>query len=171
VNYYKEIKTRISWLLFGLALSLGIAEVIKGFEDTLAENLILASFIPLVVYMSDAVGTQMESIIIRELNKKGKFNFSIFLRQQIAIVLVVALVVGIVGGVAVALLNGSPDLGVVIGGSLIGSIVSSLITGSVLPYLFWKSHNDPAEASGPVATAIQDFLSVVIFFLIAQAML
>ncbi len=171
MSYLKEIKVRLSWLLIGLALSLGIAEVIKGFESTLAENLILASFIPLVVYMSDAVGTQMEAIIIRELNKKGKFNFSLFLRQQVAIVLVVALVVGLVGGIAAALLNDSADLGVVIGGSLIGSIMSSLITGSLLPYLFWKSHNDPAEASGPVATVIQDFLSVVIFFLIAQAML
>lgn len=64
MNYVKEIKTRVLWLLIGLAMSLAIAGVIKGFETTLQENLILASFIPLVVYMSDAVGTQMEAIII-----------------------------------------------------------------------------------------------------------
>lgn len=171
VNYLKEIKTRVFWLLIGLTLSLGIAEVIKGFEDTLQENLILASFIPLVVYMSDAVGTQMEAIIIREFNKKKKFHFSKFLRQQVVIVAVVAAVVGTVAGLIVGLLNRSESLGLVIGLSLVGGILSSLLTGSLLPYIFWKLHDDPAEASGPVATVIQDFLSIVIFFLIAHSLL
>jgi magnesium transporter len=171
MNYFGEIKTRVIWLLIGLALSLGIAELIKGFESTLQENLILASFIPLVVYMSDAVGTQMEAIIIREMNRKGKFNFSKFMAQQALIVSVVAIIVGIVSGLVVSALNDSSDLGMVIGISLFCGILSSLITGSVLPYIFWKLHSDPAEASGPVATVIQDFLSVLIFFMVAQSLL
>jgi len=172
MNYYKEIKTRITWLLIGLVLSLGIAEVIKNFESVLQKNLILASFIPLVVYMSDAVGTQMEAIIIRALNKKEKFDFPKFFRQQLVIVCVVSVVIGLVSGLVVAFMNGSVNnLGVVIGLSLIGGIMSSLVTGSLLPYIFWKLHDDPAEASGPVATVIQDFLSILIFFLVAQALL
>ncbi len=171
MNYSKEIKTRVKWLLIGLVLSLVIAEVIKRFEGTLKENLILASFIPLVVYMSDAVGTQMESIIIRELNKPGKFNFSKFFRQQVIIVTAVAVVVGLASGVVITLLNDSISLGIVIGISLLGSILSSLVTGSLLPYFFWRMHEDPAEASGPVATVLQDFLSVVIFLVIARAIL
>lgn len=162
----------MTWLLIGLLLSLGIAEVIKNFESVLQENLILASFIPLVVYMSDAVGTQMEAIIIRELNKKVRFNFSKFFRQQLIIVSAVALVIGVVAGMVVALMNRAENnLGFVIGLSLVGGIMSSLVTGSVLPYIFWKLHDDPAEASGPVATVIQDLLSVVIFFLVAQVLL
>lgn len=171
MRYISEIKTRVTWLLIGLGLSLGIAVVIKNFEEILTANLILASFIPLVVYMSDAVGTQMEAIIIRELHTPGKFNFSKFLRQQVLIVSAVALIVGAVGGTVVGYWNGSLDLGLTIGLSLIGGIISSLFTGSLLPYLFWKMHNDPAEASGPIATVIQDLLSVVIFFMIAQALL
>lgn len=171
INYYKEIKTRVLWLLVGLALSLGIAQIIRNFDATLQENLILASFIPLVVYMSDAVGTQMESIIIRELHTRGKFHFGVFLRQQTIIVSVVAVVVGGAAGISVAVLNGSSSLGLVIGLSLVGGILSSLVTGSVLPYAFWRTHNDPAEASGPVATVIQDFLSVVIFLFMAQLIL
>lgn len=172
MNYYKEIKTRITWLLIGLLLSLGIAEVIKNFESVLQENLILASFIPLVVYMSDAVGTQMESIVIRELSKKKHFNFSKFFRQQLVIVSVVAFIIGLVAGTVVTLMNRAENnLGFVIGLSLVGGIMSSLVTGSLLPYIFWKLHDDPAEASGPVATVIQDLLSVVIFFLMAQMLL
>jgi magnesium transporter len=171
MNYPKEIKTRLTWLLLGLTLSLGIAEVIKGFEATLQENLILATFIPLVVYMSDAVGTQMEAIIIRGLNTKGKFNFMKFLRQQSVVVVTVGFVVGIVAGTAVAIINDSSQLGLVIGLSLFAGILSSLFTGSLLPYLFWKLHDDPAEASGPIATVVQDFFSIIIFFLVAQAVL
>lgn len=171
MQYLKEVKTRVSWLLIGLALSLGIAEIIKGFESTLEQNLVLASFIPLVVYMSDAVGTQMESIIIRELNNKRTFHFRMFIKKQVAIVALVALILGVVSGVVVGFLNHSMQLGFVIGISLFGGILSSLVTGSVMPYIFWKLHDDPAEASGPVATVLQDFFSVVIFFFIAQAIL
>lgn len=157
--------------MIGLALSLGIAQVIKGFETTLAENIILATFIPLVVYMGDAVGTQMEAMIIREINRKGRFNFSKFVRQQTLIVVAVALIVGLVGGIVVSWLHDSTTLGTVIGLSLVCGILSSLVTGSVLPYIFWKLHSDPAEASGPIATVIQDLFSVFIFFLIARSLL
>lgn len=171
IDYFKEIKTRVLWLLIGLLLSLGIAQVIKGFEGTLQDNLILASFIPLVVYMSDAVGTQMEAIIIRRLNSKGRFSFIKFFRQQALIVVTVALVIGAVAGVVTGVVDHSRELGLVIGLSLFFGILSSLATGTVLPYLFWKLHDDPAEASGPVATVIQDFFSILIFFLFAQTLL
>ncbi len=171
MQYFKEVKTRVTWLLIGLALSLGIAEIIKGFEATLQQNLVLASFIPLVVYISDAVGTQMEAIIIRSLHTKGKFNFAKFFWQQAIIVSMVAIIIGIVAAGMVAILNDSTVLGVVVGVALFFGTLSSLITGSVLPYVFWRMHSDPAEASGPVATVIQDFISVVIFFVIAQLLL
>lgn len=171
MGYVKEVRTRVSWLLIGLLLSLGIARVILGFEDTLAENIILATFIPMVVYMSDAVGTQMEAIVIREISKKGKFKFRKFFSKQVAIVITVAVIIGVISGTIVGLLNSSEQLGLVIGLSLCGGIISSLVTGTIMPYMFWRLHSDPAEASGPIATVVQDFLSVIIFFLIAQALL
>lgn len=171
MKYLNEVKTRVTWLLIGLVLSLGTAEVIKGFESTLKQNLILASFIPLVVYMSDAVGTQMEAMIIRELNSNKKFNFLKFIRAQALIVVLVAIIIGVLSGLVIMLLNDSSALGLVIGASLTFGIFSSLLTGSIMPYIFWKLHDDPAEASGPVATVVQDFLSVIIFLLIAQTLL
>lgn len=158
-------------MLIGLVLSLGIAQVIKGFEDTLQANLILASFIPLVVYMSDAVGTQMEAIIIRSLKAKKSFNFMKFLKNQIVIVMVVGLSIGVIATAIIGVLNHSITLGIVVGLSLVCGIFSSLLTGTLMPYLFWKLHDDPAEASGPIATVLQDLFSVVIFFLIAQLLL
>lgn len=171
MKYASEIKTRLLWLLIGLFMSLGIAKIIESFESTLQQNLILASFIPLVVYMSDAVGTQMEAMIIRRLHKRQHFDFMKFLKEQGVIVIAVALIIGLVSGLAIFVFKGSIELAIVIGASLFCGIISSLLTGTLMPYLFWKLHNDPAEASGPIATVIQDALSVVIFFLIATALL
>jgi magnesium transporter len=170
MKYLGEVKVRLTWLLIGLVMSLGIAQVIKSFSETLEANLILASFIPMIVYMSDAVGTQMEAMIIRELTNK-KFKFLVFFKKQFLIVFTVALIVGIVAGLLVGYIDDSSSLGVVIGLSLFFGILSSLVTGTLIPYMFWKMHDDPAEASGPIATVIQDTLSVIIFFTIAQALL
>lgn len=52
--------------------------------------------------------------------------------------------------------------------SLFLGIISSVITGLVIPYLMGRLKQDPANASGPVATILQDILTVAIFFLIAS---
>ncbi len=159
------------WLGLGLAASLMIAHVITSFEEVLHENLILASFIPLIVYMSDAVGTQMEAMIIRELNRKAKFHFHRFFHRQLLVVFPVAVIIAGVSTDVLYLWHKDAALGFVIGLSLFFGIMSSLVTGALMPYFFWRLHEDPAEASGPVATVLQDFLSVVIFFYIAQLLL
>lgn len=166
--YKKEILSRSSWLGVGLILSLLIAQLIGGFEKILSENIYLAAFIPLVVYMSDAVGAQMEAIIIRELNTPGKFNFIKFLKKQAIIVTVVALTISSLAWLIINIIRDDSDLSIVIGLSLFGGIMTSLLAGALIPYLFWRLHKDPAQASGPVATVIQDFLSIMLFFLIAQ---
>lgn len=163
-----EYKIRVTWLLVGLGGSLLIARTINGFEEVLKENVTLAAFIPLIVYMSDAVGTQMESIIVRELKDKQSFDLMKFFRFQFAVTLPIAITIAIISIIAISLIYQDMRLGVVIGVSLIGSILSSLLTGVFMPYWFWRFHEDPAEASGPIATVIQDFLSVLAFFLIAQ---
>jgi len=169
--YAKEIRTRLTWLTIGLVASLLIARLIHSFEEVLSHNIILASFIPLIVYMSDAVGTQMEAIIIRELNQKKKFHFGIFFRKQIVIIIPVGAIIAAVAAIALYFWQHNAELSYVIGISLFAGIISSILTGAIMPYLFWRLHEDPAEASGPVATVIQDFLSVLVFFSVAQLIL
>ncbi|MFH1188455.1 MAG: CBS domain-containing protein [bacterium] len=72
----KSLKHRLPWLLLGLLGGMFAAGVVKSFEATLSKNLILAAFIPLIVYMADAVGTQMEAFIIRDLAVDSKLNFN-----------------------------------------------------------------------------------------------
>lgn len=163
----KEIKTRLTWLSIGLALSIGIAKIIGLFKDTLEQNIVLAAFIPLVVYMSDAVRTQMESMIIRALQNKKRFYILRFLRRQLFVVLPIAVVLSAASWLVLALLYRDTTIAATVSLSLTAGISASLLTGVVLPYWFWREHEDPAEASGPVATVLQDFISVVVFLAIA----
>jgi magnesium transporter len=54
---------------------------------------------------------------------------------------------------------------------MIGAILSSVATGLGIPYFFRKLGEDPANASGPIATILQDIMSIIIFFLIASILI
>lgn len=166
-----EYKVRITWLSIGLAGSFLIAGVIDQFENVLREHLILASFIPLVVYISDATGTQMESIIIRAISKEKHFVLRDFFTRQLIITLAVGLTLSTIAGFGVLILFDGFDIALTISIGLLGGIISSLFSGILVPYYFWRFHQDPAEASGPIATVLQDFVSVFVFFVVATIIL
>jgi len=168
---FTEYRTRMLWLTIGLVGSCLIAGVIDTFEDVLREHIMLASFIPLVVYISDATGTQMESIIIRAISKEKHFVLSDFFPKQFTITLAVGVTLSVIAGLGVLLLFDGIEIAVTISIGLFGGIVSSLFSGVLIPYYFWKFHQDPAEASGPIATVIQDFISVFVFFVVASIIL
>lgn len=168
---FNEVKVRLTWLIIGLIASLLTAGLINNFDQVLDRNLVLASFIPLIVYMSDAVGTQMEAMIIRKLNNNEKLNFGNFFKRQLLVVSTIGVIIASIATGIVGVWKSDFDLAIVVGISLLSGILTSLVTGAVMPYFFWRLHQDPAEASGPVATVIQDFLSVLVFFLIASILL
>lgn len=162
---------RLPWLAVGLLGGLAVANVVDAFEATLEKNLILAAFIPLIVYMGDAVGTQMEALIIRDLAIANHVHFWRYFTRQLA---VISLMAGIFGGTFIAvgpLFLHSARVALVIGVSLALAILSSVCTGLITPYILSRLRTDPANASGPTATIIQDFLSVLIYFSVASLLL
>lgn len=167
----KSLKHRLPWLIVGLIGGLLAAGIISSFEKTLKENLELALFIPLIVYMSDAVGTQMESFAIRDLSLHQNLNFKKYFMKQLTIVSLIALVMGVLVFVVTVPLYKDVPISMVISISLFGAITSSIFTGLLVPYFFNKENFDPANASGPIATIIQDLLSVTIYFLLASVLL
>lgn len=168
ISVGRAIQHRLPWLLMGLVGGIFTAYYIGFFERTLEKNLILASFIPLIVYMSDAVGTQMEAFVIRDFALVQNLEFRPYFFKQLVIVSAIALLLGgALIGVGYFFFQDHALL-LVLGFSLILAIVSSVFTGLIIPFLFRKLRQDPANASGPVATIVQDFLSVVIYFAIAS---
>lgn len=166
-----SLRHRIPWLLAGLAGGLVVAKIVTLFETTLAENIVLASFIPLIVYMSDAVRAQMEAYIIRDLALDRGLPFVRYLLKQTAVVLILAALLSLLLGLAHGFVQNQWHVALVLGASLSAAITSSVFTGLLIPYAFDRLKMDPADASGPVATIVQDMVSVLLYFTIATALL
>lgn len=167
----KSLEHRAPWLLLGLLGGVLAAGIIGWFEAILQKNLILAAFIPLMVYMADAVGTQMEAFVIRDLAVNPALDFLQYLLRQFIIVCLLGLITsGLLLAISLVLYK-DLQIALVLALSLFIAITSSVVTGLVIPYLFGRLKQDPANASGPIATIVQDILTVTIFFLIASWLL
>jgi magnesium transporter len=171
IPFFQALKHRLPWLLLGLAGGILAAGIVGQFEATLQKHLVLAAFIPLLVYMADAVGTQMQAFIIRDLAVNPAIQFGRYLWQHLKVLSVIALIIGgLLFAFSLAMYR-QVRLGFVLSFSLAVAILSSVITGLFVPYVFQKLNLDPADASGPVATIIQDIMSIIIFFLVASWLL
>lgn len=161
---------RVPWILIGLMGGLLTAKVIGGFEAVLEEHLILATFIPLVSYVANAVGTQTQTLYIRELSS-NKINIVTYGIKQL-------LISAIIGAACWGLLQllallfwKSFILGLVVGASVMSAIMAAAFFALIIPYTLDRLGQDPAVGAGPFATIIQDLLSVVIYLLIASVLI
>ncbi len=163
----KRLGHRLPWLLLGLAGALGAAMVVEGFEDRLRAHLLLAVFIPGVVYLADAVGTQTETLVIRGL------SVGVPVRDVIGRELVTGVVAGVILGVLFLpvgmLIWGDAPVVVTVALALAAACSVANAVALVLPWLLGRMGIDPAFGSGPLATVIQDLLSIVIYLSIAVA--
>ena len=171
ISIIQSVRHRLPWLVVGTLGGLAIARIIGQFQQTLSDNLVLATFIPLVVYIADAVGTQMEAFVIRDLALFRKLDFGRYFTRHLLAVLAIALLLGVVISVVGFILYRQMDIGFVLGLAVAGSTISALFSGLIVPLFFRKLKVDPANASGPLGTIIQDAISVVIYFLIAKSLL
>lgn len=166
-----SLKHRLPWLVIGIVGGFFSAQIIGLFEATLEKNILLAAFIPLIVYVSDAVGTQMEAFIIRDLAFEQKFSFVSYFIRQLFITVVIGSICGLLLTLGTFLYYQDPALAVVLGLSLFIAVCSAIFTGLLIPLFLYRFRIDPATASGPIATIVQDILSVVIYFSIATRIL
>ena len=160
----RRIRDRLPWLLVGLFGSMAATFLMSRFERTLQERVAIAFFVPGIVYLADAIGTQTEAIAVRGLSFSGNSFRELFFGE-----LVTGLLIGsILGGLSfpvVTLFFGDIRLAAAVALSICmaGGFATSI--GLVLPWLLSRAGVDPAFGSGPVATIIQDVLSLIVYFL------
>ena len=165
------IRHRLPWLGLGLFGGILASGIVGNFEEIISKNLVLAAFIPLIVYMSDAVGTQMESFAIRDFALHKNLNFFKYFLRQFSVISVIGVVLSMLLFLFVIAFHTDLKLAFVISVSMFFSIISSVITGLLFPRYFNRHRLDPANASGPIATITQDILSIIIYFTIASVLL
>ncbi|WP_236939295.1 magnesium transporter [Evansella clarkii] len=174
MNAFQAAKIRLPWLILLLGLGTLTAGLIGSFEATLAELALLAMFVPLIADMAGNTGTQSLAIVVRgiALGKVGRGRYLQLLKREV----LTGLMMGVVCGVLVALITmavpmGNALLGFIIGVSLFMTVVVSGLTGTIIPLLIHKTKVDPAVASGPFITTVNDIVALFIYFSIATSLL
>ena len=176
----KSVTKRIPWLFTLLVLGILIATVIQRFQAHIPSSLIiLYTFQSLILGMSGNSGTQSLAVTIRvigneSLSFKEKFKF-VF--KEVKVGALNGLIIGLIAFVFVGLyvqyleptfvatfsISGFA-VSACIGISLLASIVIASLDGTLIPLFFKKIGIDPAVASGPLITTINDFIAVLVYY-------
>ncbi len=158
---------RLPWLLVGLAGAMLAADLVGWFESELELKVVLAFFIPGIVYLADAVGTQTETVVVRGL------SVGVPMRRMVRRELLTGFAIGVaLGAVAYPLVWwrwDDADLALAVGVAMFGACSTATVAAMTLPWLFDLAGADPAFGSGPLATVLQDLLSILIYFIVATS--
>jgi len=171
----ESMKKRLPWLLVLLALGTVVSSVVGVFEQVVSQLTIIMCFQSLILDMAGNVGTQSLAVTIRvlmdeSLTAKQKFEL-VFKEMKIAFsngsilgILSFALI-----GLYIALFKGKTfvfayAVSGCIGVSLLLAMVISGAVGTLIPLFFKKIHVDPAVASGPLITTVNDLVAVVSYY-------
>ncbi len=158
-------RARLPWLLVGMLGGIFAANVISKFTGEISDIPTLALFIPLITAMGGNVGVQSSAIVVQAL-AKGSIKFENISRKILKETLVGllngAFLASIIYGIAT--FYGNSTLGFVVSISLFVVIVFAGIFGTLIPLILNKYKIDPALATGPFVTTLNDVLGLFIYF-------
>ena len=179
---FQSVKKRLPWLVALLFLGMLVSSVVGAFESVVAVLPIVICFQSMVLDMAGNVGTQSLAVTIRVLVDENlttsKKLHLLFKEMRVGLVNGALLAVMALGflGVFIPFFRGYAGgeaflLSGCVGISLIVAMVISSLVGTVIPMLFHKIHIDPAVASGPLITTINDLVAVVVYYGLAMIVL
>lgn len=160
---------RLPWLVLLLFIGLVSGSIISRFEETLEAVVALAFFMPMIAGMTGNTGTQSLAVVVRGLVSEDmdvKKSLRLLFRE-----LIVGVIIGVVCGAVISVIafiwQKNLTLGLVVGTSLTATLIIGTLAGTIIPLILNKFKVDPAVASGPLITTINDILSLLIYFGIA----
>ncbi len=163
-------RARLPWLLIGLVGGLLVAEVIGIFEEQLEKVAALMLFVPLIAAMGGNVGVQSSAIVVQGLANKSLDTSSIF--SKLGKELLVALLNGLICGLVLLgyslLFLDSPELSYTVSFALFSVVIVAALFGTIVPMLLNKVNIDPALATGPFITTMNDIIGLSIYFIYAK---
>lgn len=179
-HVFKRFLSRAPWLFVTLFAGLISAAAMSYFQGVQPELLALIFFfIPLINGISGNVGVQCSTVLVRSMaigvlssGKRGEAA-----TNELSIGLITGLFFGCLCGIIVYLLgtlsigefNGNPgQLGVTVAAGVLGASLSATTLGVSTPFFFARIGVDPALASGPIVTAFNDIVSMIMFFIISS---
>ena len=174
-NIFESMKKRLPWLILLLFLGIGVSSVVGVFEKLVSKVALIVCFQSLILDMAGNVGTQSLAVTIRVLmdeniSAKEKFGFVL---KEMKIGFVNGLLLGTLSfafiGLFIFFIKGKTftyafAISACVGISLIAAMVISSLVGTLIPMFFHKIKVDPAVASGPLITTINDLVAVITYY-------
>lgn len=170
---FQAAKSRAPWIVALMFLGLLTAGVIGFFEETLEAVVLLSVFIPMIMDSAGNVGTQSLTVAVRGLAlgniKKGEIWRLI--KREISAGFILGLLCMVTVTILISVLYGNWILALIVGVSLLITLTISTVVGFLVPLIINKLNFDPALASGPFITTVNDILGLMIYFSIATALM
>ena len=179
---FASMKKRLPWLILLLFLGMGVSSVVGIFENVVSQLAIIVCFQSLILDMAGNVGTQSLAVTIRvlmdeDISAKQKLEFVLKeMRIGFANGLLLGSMAFILLRIYITLVKGKPvhyafAISGCVGVSLLLAMLISSLIGVLTPMFFHKIKIDPAVASGPLITTINDLVAVVTYYGLAAVVL
>ncbi len=162
----KHSKNRILWLLILMFTSIITGTIIENFQSTISSLPLLVAFIPLIMGTGGNCGSQSSTLIIRGLATDEISTKDILkaMWKELRVGLIVGIVLAIANALRIIIQYKDFYIAVVVGGTLICTVIIAKLLGCILPILAKKLKLDPAIMASPLITTIVDTVSVLVFF-------
>lgn len=169
---FRIVRSRIVWLLVLAVGATLTVQVLSHFEATIAQVTILSLFVPLLIGTGGNTGNQAATTVTRALalNDVRPRDILRVLAKELRVGALLGAVLGLLG-FAVATLVYDVRIGVVIGLTLLAVCTMAATVGGVMPLIARALKVDPAVFSNPFITTFVDAAGLIIYFLIATAVL
>ncbi|MBD3222880.1 magnesium transporter [bacterium] len=166
-------RSRLPWLLGGLAGQVGAIMVLRHFEQSLASMVALSFFIPVIMAMAGNVGIQTSSVVVRGLatGEVDYFHLGRHVLRELATSLMVGAVIGGCLFLVCGVIVGDLHLAWVLAVAMLLVIVFAAVVGTGTPLLLHRAGADPAVATGPFITTANDIFGLLIYLGLATVML
>jgi len=167
------VKRRIGWLFLLILVNTVTGSIIAGQEPLLAEIVILAAFIPLLIGTGGNVGSQSATVVIRGLATGEVLPGRAFktIMREAGIGAVLGLLLGAVVCVWAYILGRDLMVAAVVSITLVAISIMATLAGGALPFAFRLFKLDPALVSAPFITTILDIFGVALYFFVAHLLL
>ncbi|ARD49117.1 magnesium transporter [Sporosarcina sp. P33] len=172
-NPFSAAKKRIPWLIILLVLGMLTANLIDLFTETISQVALLAAFIPLIAGTAGNSGTQSLAVAVRGIATRDiedESKLKLLIREAGT-----GIITGVICAIFVVLLifiwKHEIVIALLVGAAMMVSIFVATISGSFIPLFMHKLKVDPAVASGPFITTLNDVISIIIYLGLATVFL
>jgi magnesium transporter len=171
-SIWELTKARLPWLVLGLLGGIGAAAIMGGFEEIFEKYAVLFFFTPLIAAMAGNVGVQSSAIIVQGIaNDDLKGSIGNRLLKEVLLAMLNGIILAILLFAYTFIAESDFFTSLAISISLFAVIIVAGLVGTFVPLALHKRGIDPALATGPFITTSNDIFGILIYFMIAKAII